>query len=61
MSSGQPGGDRVRARLDPIKRGGKRYITTPSDCPADGRWMNTIRFTYADGVSQKVKTPNRCR
>ena len=53
--------DTVEAELDSITRDGKSYITTPKECPADGRWVNKMRFTYADGVSQKDKTINRCR
>lgn len=42
---------------------GKRhsYITTPPRCPKRGFWVNRIAFTYDDGVSQTVRTRNRCR
>lgn len=52
--------DTVEARLDRIARRGRSYITTPRECPAERSWTNKIIFTYADGVTQKVKTRNRC-
>jgi hypothetical protein len=52
--------DTVEAELEAIEDGRRSYMTTPRECPADDRWINKIRFTYADGVSQKVKTANRC-
>lgn len=53
--------DRVQARLRSIDRQGRAYITTPAGCPDDRRWTNKIRFTYADGVTQTVRTANGCR
>lgn len=53
--------DTVEAELEPLERRGRSYIRTPRECPDGGRWVNTIRFTYADGVSQRVRTANRCR
>lgn len=53
--------DTAEARLDSIERDGRAYIRTPRECPRDRRWVNRIRFTYADGVSQVDRTVNRCR
>jgi hypothetical protein len=53
--------DTAEARLDSIERDGRAYIRTPRECPDGGRWINRIRFTYADGVSQITRTANRCR
>jgi hypothetical protein len=41
---------------------GKRrhYITTPKRCPADGRWIARVSFSYGDGVTQTMPTSNRC-
>jgi hypothetical protein len=56
--------DVVHTRLDAISRevGGVRrgYITTPSVCPRDGAWTNTLSFTYADGVTQTVTSRSPC-
>jgi hypothetical protein len=55
--------DVVRERLNamPGSTGSHRgYVTTPPTCPSSGAWTNSIRFTYADGVSQMVKTRSPC-
>ena len=56
--------DVVDFRLAKVSRavgGAQRgYITTPADCPDDRDWLNTIRFTYADGVSQTVSSRSPC-
>jgi hypothetical protein len=57
--------DVVHVRLDEVSRqvGGARrgYITTPSECPGTRSWLNSVEFTYADGVSQKVATQSLCK
>ena len=42
---------------------GKRrnYITTPRRCPKSKRWTTRVEFTYPDGVTESVKTKNKCR
>ena len=52
--------DTVRVRLRSIEKAGDAYITTPKNCPEGGRWVNRIRFTYADDVSQAVRSRNGC-
>ena len=54
VSLRQPGATRV---IDGRRRG---WVTTPSRCPARGFWINRIAFTYADGVTQTVKSRSRC-
>ena len=39
---------------------GHGYVVTPAKCPSSGAWTNSIRFTYADGVSQTVQTTSPC-
>jgi RTX calcium-binding nonapeptide repeat (4 copies) len=39
---------------------GHGYITTPDQCPGSRSWTNSVRFTYADGVSQTVETRSPC-
>jgi RTX calcium-binding nonapeptide repeat (4 copies) len=39
---------------------GRGYVVTPAGCPSSGAWTNSIRFTYADGVSQTVHTSSPC-
>lgn len=55
----------VDLRLERItRRHAKRkrsYLTTPSRCPARGGWTNRSKFTYADGVTQVVRTVSGCR
>jgi hypothetical protein len=36
------------------------YITTRRSCPASGRWITHVAFTYPDGVTQRVHTPIPC-
>jgi Ca2+-binding RTX toxin-like protein len=38
----------------------RNYITTPESCPPRGFWVNSIQFTYFDGVSQTVETRSPC-
>ena len=40
---------------------GRGYVVTPASCPSSGTWTNSIRFTYADGVTQSVQTQSPCR
>jgi hypothetical protein len=45
------------------RSGGERhaYITTPPRCPRVGHWVNSVGFTYANGVNQTVKSSSPCR
>jgi hypothetical protein len=56
--------DVVETQLDSISRdvGGelRGYITTPPECPPGHAWVNTLSFTYADGVTQSVESPSPC-
>ncbi len=38
----------------------RAYVATPDSCPDSGAWVNTIDFTYSDGVSQTVPTSSPC-
>ncbi len=48
----------VTRRVDGIVRS---YVTTPPRCPPRGYWVNRTSFTYADGVTQTVRSRSRCR
>jgi hypothetical protein len=56
--------DTVKVRLKSVQReiGGVRhaYIATPPRCPASGEWINRMRFTYADSVTQVTTNPSAC-
>jgi hypothetical protein len=55
--------DVVDFRIDKVTRvvGGEErgYVTTPATCPAGG-WVNSISFTYADGVTQTTSNGSGC-
>jgi hypothetical protein len=53
--------DTVAVHFPPLVRDGRAYITTPPVCPPSHRWVNQATFTYADGVTQTVDTPNPCK
>ena len=38
----------------------RNYITTPESCPPRGFWVNSVHFTYFDGVTQVVETRSPC-
>lgn len=40
--------------------GASAYVRTPRACPPSGRWRFIGRFTYADGVTQKARSTQRC-
>jgi hypothetical protein len=56
--------DVVQSQLHSISRnvGGETrgYITTPPECPPSHVWVNSLSFTYADGVTQSVESPSPC-
>ena len=56
--------DVVSTRLESITRvidGEPRpYIATPPDCPPSGEWVNSLSFTYSDGVTQDVESRSAC-
>jgi hypothetical protein len=39
---------------------GKRFITTPPDCPARGLWSSRLLFSTADGNSYRVGSTTTC-
>jgi len=49
--------DDVRRTVDGEERA---YITTPPSCRPKGTWLPRVKFTYADGVSQVVRTEVPC-
>lgn len=50
----------IRAISKPGRHGRRAYIRTPAVCPRDRRWVNRGTFTYADGVSQTVRSASPC-
>jgi hypothetical protein len=51
----------LRLSGDPIVRGRHAYLRTPPWCPRSRRWTTRLRFTYRDGVTQRVKAHSPCR
>lgn len=52
--------DVVDFRMDEVVDAkGRGYVTTPPSCPAGG-WLNSISFTYADGVTQSTSNGSGC-
>jgi hypothetical protein len=39
----------------------RNYVTTPPRCPKRGHWNTRVHFTYADGVTQTVKSASECK
>jgi hypothetical protein len=52
---------RASVRLDRITRAGRAYVTTPPACPRNKAWVNTVAFTYRDGVKQTERSTVPCR
>jgi hypothetical protein len=52
--------DTVALALHPIASPAGNYITTPPECPDRGHWVNSVAFTYYDGVTQVVETKSPC-
>jgi hypothetical protein len=52
--------DTVALALHPISSPAGNYITTPSECPGRGYWINRVQFTYYDDVTQVVETQSPC-
>jgi hypothetical protein len=50
--------DTVEIQLDQISGGGHAYITTPPTC--SGSWESSVAFTYADSVTQTVRSQSPC-
>lgn len=38
----------------------KSYLTTPTSCPAGGRWTDLATFTYGDGATESVTSASPC-
>jgi hypothetical protein len=53
--------DTVHVELRRVVEGGRAYIRSPKRCPRTRRWMNSVTFTYADGVTQSVDSPSACK
>jgi hypothetical protein len=53
--------DTVHIELRRLAEGAGAYIRTPRRCPRSHRWKNRVTFTYADGVTQSVKSPSPCK
>ncbi len=51
--------DQVHYEDFPVVKDGRGYITTPPTCPT-GTWINSVTFTYADGVTQTVRSASPC-
>jgi hypothetical protein len=49
-----------RVSVPPYTNASGSWLTTPSSCPADGAWRNTIRFWWADGTEDAVAVENPC-
>ena len=41
--------------------GGRSYFMTPSTCPPSGRWVTRFSYTYADGVTDRLRVAQPCR
>jgi hypothetical protein len=37
------------------------YLTTPRTCPSSGFWVNTVTYTYRDGVTQTAHSRSPCQ
>jgi hypothetical protein len=48
----------VSRKIDGERRS---YITTPPRCPRRGHWNTRVHFSYADGVTQTVKSASECK
>jgi hypothetical protein len=53
--------DVVRADFPRLVSDRGSYITTPPRCPRRRHWTNRIGFTYADGVTQTVRSASPCK
>ena len=52
---------RVHFEDDVVTRDGRAYITTPPRCPRSRVWTNRVTLTYADGVTQTVRSASPCK
>lgn len=65
MPGGPPDGEsavreftfELPARVGPQ---GRPFITTPTTCPASGRWISNLAFTTADGHAYAVSSSTPC-
>lgn len=51
--------------VPPLSGGGmgserRSYLTTPTTCPASGRWSSPVTFYYGDGVVETLVTEQPC-
>jgi hypothetical protein len=37
------------------------YLTTPPTCPASGEWVNSVTYTFRDGVEQTFTATTPCK
>lgn len=51
---------RVKTSYPALRRNGRNYVTTPPSCPSSGRWVNSVAFTYRDGLTQTVNNSVPC-
>ena len=43
-----------------VSKNGRAFVSTPSRCPASGKWRFRLLFTYADGVTQEENPTSPC-
>jgi hypothetical protein len=57
------GGSETHEKIDlrAHARNGHAYIRTPCSCPRSKHWVNTVTYTFRDGVKQSFKTRTPCR
>jgi hypothetical protein len=57
------GGSETQEKIDlsAHARNGHAYIRTPRACPRSRHWVNTVTYTFRDGVKQSFKTRTPCK
>jgi hypothetical protein len=51
---------KLKSKIDKKKTKKGKLITTPPSCPANGKWKNSVTYTYSNGDTERKTSNSKC-